>query len=85
LLSLNKNIAPDTRTAFVRWWVRTHKKYAKKCMTVFAIKSKISVQVAFWRFKRLSAPFKKKKKHYERFMEKVVTLVEIMEHRQKAR
>jgi len=54
-------------------------------MTVFAIKSKISVQVAFWRFKRLSAPFKKKKKHYERFMEKVVTLVEIMEHRQKAR
>jgi len=33
----------------------------------------------------LTRNLKKKKKHYERFMEKVVTLVEIMEHRQKAR
>ena len=85
LLALSKNIAPDTRTAMVRWWVRTHKKYAKKCMTVFAVKSKVSVQVAFWRFKRMAAPFKKKRKHYEGFMQKVMSLMEIMEHRQKAR
>ena len=72
LLALSKNIAPDTRTAYVRWWVRTHRKYSKKCITNFALKSKVSVQVAFWRFKKIAAPFKKKRKDYARFMEKVI-------------
>jgi hypothetical protein len=85
LLALAKNITPDTRTAYVRWWVRTHRKYSKKCITNFALKSKVSVQVAFWRFKKIAAPFKKKRKHYVLFMEKIINLVEIMEHRQKAR
>merc|ERR1712178_511308 len=85
LLALAKNITPDTRTAFVRWWVRTHRKFSKKCITNFALKSKVSVQVAFWRFKKIAAPFKKKRKDYMRFMEKIINLVEIMEHRQKAR
>merc|ERR1712151_695094 len=60
-------------------------KILKKCITNFALKSKVSVQVAFWRFKKIAAPFKKKRKHYVRFMEKIINLVEIMEHRQKAR
>ena len=55
LVALSKNTADTTRTAFIRWHVRTHKKLGKKCISSLAIKGKVSVQVAFWRFKFFEA------------------------------
>jgi hypothetical protein len=75
----------DQRTAFIRWWIRTHKKYAKRTISHFVCKSKISMQVAFWRFKSIAAPAKKKRKHYSAFMEQILDFVQVVEHRQKAR
>lgn len=85
LCALSKNVAVTTRTAMIRWWVRTHKKFTKKVLTSFVIKSQIQTQVALWRFKWLAAPGKKKRKHYTKFMEEVAGFVEIVEHRQRAR
>lgn len=51
LLSLCKTQAPDSRTAFVRWYVRTHRKFGKYAIQQLAVKNKISSQVALWRFK----------------------------------
>ena len=75
----------DVRTAYIRWWIRTHKKFAKKTITHFVNKSKVSLQVAFWRFKSMAAPFKKKRKYYQKFTEQIMDFVQIVEHRQRAR
>jgi len=63
ILSLCKTQGPDIRTAFVRWYVRTHRKFGKYCIQQFAVKSKISSQVALWRFKFLAQPFKVRRKN----------------------
>jgi len=85
LIVLSKNVVMTTRTAILRWWVRTHKKFSKTILTNFVIKSQIQTQVAFWRFKWLAAPGKKKRRTWSKFMEQVAGLVEIVEKRQKAR
>jgi len=85
LCALSKHSSMDTRTAFIRWWIRTHKKYAKRTISHFVCKSKISMQVAFWRFKQISVPGKLKRNHYQQFMEQIHDFVEVVETRQKSR
>merc|ERR1712226_40596 len=82
LLALSKNTTNTTRTAFIRWYVRTHRKLGKKYMTSFAIKGKVSVQVAFWRFKFLVGPFMKKKKKYVLYFQELRALLEKIETKQ---
>lgn len=81
LLSLCKTQAPDVRTAFVRWWVRTHKKFGKYCIQQFAVKSKVSSQVALWRFKFLAQPFKARRKNILSFAGELVGIMDIIEKR----
>ena len=73
------------RSAMTRWYVRTHKKMAKRTMTQFVMRSQLCTQVAFWRFKWLAAPGKKKNRYFAKNMEQIVDFVEVIEHRQKAR
>jgi hypothetical protein len=85
LCALSKHSSMDQRTAFIRWWIRTHKKYAKRTISHFVCKSKISMQVAFWRFKSIAEPSKSKRKHYQQFMEQIHDFVGVVEVRQKSR
>jgi hypothetical protein len=85
LIALSKNLALNVKTAYIRWWIRTHKKFAKKVLTSFAIKSQLSTQIAFWRFKWLAAPGKKKRRFYQQGMETIMDFVEVIETRQRAR
>jgi hypothetical protein len=64
LVGLAKNVTMNSNTAFIRWYVRTHKKIAKRTITQFVIRSKISSQVAFWRFKWMAAPGKKRRQNF---------------------
>merc|ERR1712146_406684 len=81
LLSLCKTQAPDSRTAFVRWYVRTHRKFGKYCIQQFAVKSKVSSQVALWRFKFLAQPFRARRKNVLSFAGELVNIMDIIEKR----
>jgi len=85
LCALSKHSSMDARTAFIRWWIRTHKKFAKRTISHFVCKSKVSMQVAFWRFKSIAAPSKSKRKHYQQFMNQIHDFVGMVEIRQKNR
>jgi hypothetical protein len=61
--------------------VRTHKKFGKYCIQQFAVKSKVSSQVALWRFKFLAQPFKARKKNILSFAGELVNIMDIIEKR----
>lgn len=61
LQNLSKKIVTGTRLYFARWYVRTHKEHATECAHRFVIKSKLSVQVSYWRFTWLTRHLNKKK------------------------
>lgn len=81
LLSLCKTQAPDSRTAFVRWYVRTHRKFGKYAIQQLAVKNKISSQVALWRFKFLAQPFKQRRKNIQSFAADLVNIIDAIEKR----
>merc|ERR1712072_1472048 len=81
LLSLCKTQAPDSRTAFVRWYVRTHRKFGKYAIQQLAVKNKISSQVALWRFKFLAQPFKQRRKNVLSFAGELASIVDNIERR----
>merc|ERR1712232_394166 len=81
LLSLCKTQAPDSRTAFVRWYVRTHRKFGKYAIQQLAVKNKISSQVALWRFKFLAQPFKQRRKNIQNFAGELASIVDNIERR----
>merc|ERR1712072_147576 len=81
LLSLCKTQAPDSRTAFVRWYVRTHRKFGKYAIQQLAVKNKISSQVALWRFKFLAQPFKQRRKNVLSFAGELASIVDNIEKR----
>merc|ERR1712072_535180 len=81
LLSLCKTQAPDSRTAFVRWYVRTHRKFGKYAIQQLAVKNKISSQVALWRFKFLAQPFKQRRKNIQSFAGELASIIDNIERR----
>lgn len=50
-------------------------------MQQFAVKSKVSSQVALWRFKFLAQPFKARRKNILSFAGELVSIMEIIEKR----
>jgi len=52
--------------------VRSKKKYGKSCIEKMAINSKISLNVGFWRFRKLFEP----KKNYNKSVSNFINIVE---------
>jgi hypothetical protein len=49
----NDTISLEIKTALSRWYVKTHKSVSKGCLFDLVVKSRLSKQVALWRFKKL--------------------------------
>ena len=74
-----RNRVEGVRPAFLRWYVRTHKKLSKRLLHNFVIKSKMSTQVGFWRFKMMALPMKLSKKQRIHQYTRLIELLEIIE------
>ena len=83
LCVLSKNTGSQVRSSFLRWYVRTHRKFGKYVIRDLAVKNKISVQVAFWRFKKIAQPLKDKMKIYTLILNKVSDAIINIEEKSK--